>query len=104
MNLLVVDDFDVGHVVFLHPIKNIIMNGTFSRLLYATDLFTTNGLYVNHAHTIAEVEREILHAYGSPKAQHIYFKHCVPKRAILKISGIWESPTEYGIAYKIINR
>jgi hypothetical protein len=104
MNLLVVDDFDMSHVVFMHPIKNIIMNGTFSRLLYTTDIFTTNGLFVNHTPNIADMERDILAAYGSSKTQHLYFKHCTHKKSILKISGIWESPTEYGIAYKIINR
>lgn len=104
MNLLVVDDFDISHVVFMHPIKNIIMNGTFSRLLYTTDTFTTNGFYVNHTPNISDIERDILTAYGSSKTRHIYFKHCVHKKSILKISGIWESPTEVGIAYKIINR
>lgn len=102
MNILILTTFDIGHVVFLPPIKNVIMKGTFSRVLYTTETFTTTGFYIRTM-DIAAIERSMLTAYGSTKSQHLYFKHFTPKPYLIKISGVWESSMEYGLVYKIIH-
>ena len=97
---LIIKTFDVGHVVFMPPIKNIIMKGTFCRMLYATHFFTTNGCYLDTM-DVGGVEKDILAAYGSDKSPHYYFKN--GRQCSVKISVVWESAVEYGLVYKIIH-
>lgn len=88
------------NMIFLTPVKNNIMNGTFSRLLYSTPNFTTNGLCVKS--TSSEIEALVLSGYHSKKQVHSYFSGTF-KPSVLKISGVWETATEIGIAYKFIH-
>ena len=48
MNIVkTIDQFDIAGVFFNEPIKNNIMNeGQFVRILYSTDTFVLNGIYL----------------------------------------------------------
>jgi hypothetical protein len=100
---LVLKEFDAGNVVFMTPIKNIIMKGTFCRLLYTTNIFTTNGFYIQNV-DFAQIERDILTAYGCGKSHHLYFRHYTPRSCLIKVSGVWESTLECGMVYKVIHQ
>jgi hypothetical protein len=145
MNLsLQLNQFDEDYLFFCEPIKNNIMtDGKFIRILYSSDLFTLNGIYLllkinniyieryynkykyifdihSHAEIIEQVkkiENDILNKIdNNKKPQHkIYEQLCngnvkiisdkIEKcnNLLLKISGIWETETEYGITYKFMN-
>ena len=101
---------DKVHPQFLHfmpPVKNLILDrGTFSRILYAPANFTMNGLYMHTPMTdkLAFIERDILNAYNSPKTKtYCLNRHPYAHNAILKISGVWETDSSCGIAFKFIH-
>ena len=136
--------FDEDYLFFCEPIKNNIMaEGNFIRILYSSDLFTLNGIYlllkINNMHIekyynkyryifdihshldiiekVREIENNILNKVGSDKMpqhkiveqlQNGHVKIIADKiekgnNLLLKISGIWETETEYGITYKFMS-
>ena len=146
MNLVLrSDQYNVDHVYFCESIKNnIIMNGSFIRILYSTSKLTMNGIYIllnfdnfciekyynKYKYTfdtavnselinfVRNVERDILTKLNIRDKCPVYkiydqlkiggIKIITDKiefneNIILKISGIWETDTEYGITYKFIN-
>ena len=71
-------------VHFVAPVKNnVIENSLFSRIVYSTDHYSMNGLYIKR-HSLAQIQ-------------------AIETHSILKISGVWESETGYGLAYKFIH-
>ena len=84
MNIVkTIEQYDDNNIYFCEAIKNNIMNdGSFIRILYSTHHFVINGiyLYIN----LNDVSIEINNLF------------------ILKISGIWETNTNYGLTYKFI--
>ena len=93
-------------VHFAHPVKNnVIENSMFSRIIYSTDTYTMNGLYVRK-HTLAQlqaIENDIMGAYATTKPRGGSLCAHYTAASILKISGLWESETAYGLAYKFIH-
>jgi hypothetical protein len=93
-------------VHFVPPVKNnVIENSLFSRIIYSADSYTMNGLYLRK-HTLQQlqtVENDILTAYSSPKIRTAGVCAHYACSSILKISGVWESDTAYGLAYKFIH-
>ncbi len=97
-------------VTMLQPVKNNMMErGLFTRILYSTTNVIFNGLYINiygmKPYDVYAVEKNILKTYITTK----YPTYSIEKqlgrhstKSILKISGIWENDTSYGLAYKII--
>ena len=79
-----------------------------------------NGLYLSIPHDIVhsnflnklnDLEHDILSVYtcSSPKKKNLHIKQLfiyksaqITDKVILKISGIWESETAFGLAYKLI--
>lgn len=141
---LQLQQFEEDYLFFCEPIKNNIMTeGNFIRILYSSDLFTLNGIYLllkinnihiekyynkfkyifdTHSHTdiinkVKEIECNILNKLNlgkipqykiSEQLQNGHVKIIADKiergnNLILKMSGIWETDTEYGITYKFIN-
>ena len=93
-------------VHFVAPVKNnVIENSLFSRIVYSTDHYTMNGLYLKR-HTLAQVqgiELDLLNAYGCRKPRGASLGAHYMTHSILKISGVWESETAFGLAYKFIH-
>jgi len=140
-----IDQYDDNNIFFCEPIKNNVMNdGNFIRILYSSNNFTLNGIYLlitinditcekyylkyrctfnvsmhkDMIDNIKVIEEDILKKYeikdkivqfkiyeqlknGNIKIfSDITNKTCAS--FILKISGIWETQTSYGLTYKFI--
>jgi hypothetical protein len=141
---LKLNQFEDDCIFFCDPIKNNIMSdGNFIRILYSSELFTLNGIYlllkINnihvekyynkfkyifdiHAHTeiiekVRQIEFDILNKMDlNKKPQYKIYEQLQNgnvkiiadkmekcNNLLLKISGIWETETEYGITYKFMN-
>lgn len=141
---LKLNQFEDDYIFFCEPIKNNIMSdGNFIRILYSSELFTLNGIYlllkINNIHVekyynkykyifdinahaeiiekVKQIEFDILNKFDLDKIPQykIYdqlrngnvkiiadkMERC--NNLLLKISGIWETETEYGITYKFMN-
>jgi hypothetical protein len=147
MNIVkTIEQYDDNNIYFCEAIKNNIMNeGSFIRILYSTNLFVMNGIYlyinlndisiekfynkykcnfninlntelINNLKVIEEnVLKKIIinnkipqfKIYEQIKNGHIKV-FCennnikISNQFILKISGIWETVTNYGLTYKFI--
>ena len=95
-------------IFFTTSVKNnIIEKGLFTRILYSTATYTTNGLYLKDftRAQLKRVEQDILSAYRSPKVRSTTLA-VLPQGfwagKVLTVSGIWETNTSYGLAYKFI--
>ena len=91
-------------LIFHQPVKNIMMeNSSFIRLYYSTHNIIFNGLFLHlpSLEDILVLEKDILESYSSTrKPVYSINKQYKPKN--LKISGLWESDTSYGIVFKFI--
>ena len=148
MNIIkTIDQCNMNSIYFCEPIKNnVIVNGSFTRILYSSDIFTMNGVYLmvplndlifekyyqkykctfnSHSNMkttnkICEMEFNLLQKAGNViknktpqykiqeqfKNSHIKIvSDTIPTTTsattfLLKISGIWETETQYGVTYK----
>lgn len=144
MNIVkTIEQYNIKNVYFSEPIKNNIMNdGTFTRIIYSTNTFVLNGIFlfitliptyidkyynkykyffdVKQNKDIIDqlqlIESNILsqHSIKNKVPQYKikeqlesgfikFFDETINKSDnsfILKISGIWENDTNYGITYK----
>jgi len=148
MNIIkTIDQCSMNSIYFCEPIKNnVIINGSFTRILYSSDIFTMNGVYLmvplnditfekyyqkykcifnGNTNTkimskICEMEFNLLQKASSIiknktpqykiqeqfKNSHIKIvSENIPTTSatttfLLKISGIWETETQYGVTYK----
>ena len=149
MNLVKnLNQYDDNNIIFCDPIKNTIMNdGNFIRILYSTNNFTLNGIYLhvnlknvhcekyynkykcifnieNHKHLLEKIrviEEGILKKlenvfynkypqhkiYEQFKNGHIKIFQEIQNKSdvsfILKISGVWEINSTFGLTYKFIS-
>ena len=141
------NQYDENNIFFCEPIKNnVIVYGSFTRILYSSDIFTMNGVYLmvplndiifekyyqkykcifnSHSNMkitskICEMEFNLLQKAGNViknktpqykiqeqfKNSHIKIvSDNMPTTTsvttfLLKISGIWETETQYGVTYK----
>lgn len=141
-------DFDLKNVYYLEPQKNVIMDGWFTRLNFASPYFTMNSLFfvipitikqmsgdtikfdpnlpnnLVHFKKLVNIESQLLNMYSKLKLCN--FKHNLllakqvyngyikvhiddnihihdnnEKTIVVKISGVWHSNNEIGIAYKL---
>jgi len=147
MNLVLnLNQYDIKNVFFFEPIKNTIINeGIFIRILYSTNLMSSNGIYLlitlnditcekyytkykcnfdifnnkNILQKIKNIEDEILEKYVSSSSKSKTFKiyeqiktgciklfsnieNKIEYSFILKISGIWETESDYGLTFKFL--
>jgi len=102
--------YNKQYVIFMPPVKNNMMDGgIFIRILYSPINVVLNGLFVNIRNEsfedICTIERDILRSYTTNKRPVYSIERNLNKylsKRILKISGIWENDTTYGLAYKLI--
>lgn len=146
-------NFQLGYMYFLQPKQNIIMDGTFSKIIYSNECFSLNSVYLSMPLEIQSVERSgnkniarlsVDSSNNNAFIQELskienriieYYKQTHPNKGsknsvvsiykqlisgtiklyntrknsdntlpqfILKISGIWESQSDIGLTYKII--
>jgi len=141
-----IEQFNINNIFFCDPIKNNIMaDSNFIRILYSSDLFVMNGIYLSISFQNMYIEKyynkykcsfdtnvhkvliENLKKIEESIIVLLPIKHKTPDYKLydqlkngnirifsednekinnvflLKISGIWETDTTYGITYKFIN-
>ena len=112
---LQLESYNPNQFFFLEPKPNIIIDGTFTKIIYTSEDFTLNGIYIFIPHdnkltdTIRRLETNILSQYAShSNTQKEFFiglfkKQRVPEhtiKTVLNISGVWENESHFGITYK----
>jgi len=106
-----IKSFNTHYLIFYPAVKNNMMAGAlFTRIIYSTSNVIFNGIYIYiHITTLNQsislIEKDLLAAYRSSKRPLYSIDKYLAKHApksILKISGIWENDTNYGLAYKMI--
>ena len=115
-----IESYNKQFLFLLPPVKNnLIINSIFTRIIYSPPMISFNGLYlsipfsdsVQSIQKIHEIENDILSAYTccSNKKKNMQIKQLIlykisniTDKVILKISGIWESESSFGLAYKLI--
>jgi len=142
-----IDQYNTNSIYFCEPIKNnVIVNGSFTRILYSADIFTMNGIYllvpltdvtfekyyqkykcIFNSHNNIKITNKICEIeYNLLKKTSCVIKNKTPQYKLLeqfknshikiisdtmpvatsatsfllKISGIWETETQYGVTYK----
>ena len=91
-------------LIFHQPIKNIMMEqSSFIRIYYSTHNIIFNGVFITNPklEVVALLEKDILNSYTTTK-KPIFSIQKQYKSKNLKISGLWESNTSYGIVFKFI--
>jgi hypothetical protein len=97
------DDYKEHYINFTTAVKNnILEDSLFCRLIYSTENFTTTGLYLRNysKEKLTQIEQDLLVAYNSSKTKLFSLNEHAANNSLLKISGIWESSTSVGLAYK----
>lgn len=117
-----IDCYNKQYLFLLPAVKNnLIANSLFTRIIYSPPMIAFNGLYLTIPfsevmqstllHKLHEIENDILSVYScsSSKKKNLHIKQLfiykssqITDKVILKISGIWESETAFGLAYKLI--
>jgi hypothetical protein len=101
--ILSADEYDPSCVTFSAAVKNNILDDSlFIRLLYSTSDYTTNGLYLRNytKEKLTYIEKDLLDAYKSSKTKTLSLAEHAAANSMLKVSGVWESATAIGLAYK----
>ena len=117
-----IENYNKQYLFLLPPVKNnLIANSLFTRIIYSPPMIAFNGLYLSipsseivqttFLNKLHEIENDILSVYScsSSKKKNLHIKQLfiykssqITDKVILKISGIWESETAFGLAYKLI--
>ena len=90
-------------VYFSMPVKNnIIEDSSFIRITYSTSHYTMAGVYLrNFSMTqLHFIENDLLTAYNPTKNKTLSLCDHSTHHSMLKISGVWETATNIGLAYK----
>lgn len=97
-------------ILMLPPVKNTMVDdGVFTRMMYSTDKVTFNGIFIytrnESIKSICAIEKDILQMYPTHKTPMYSVERQIIRtpKSILKISGIWENGTSYGLVYKCID-
>jgi hypothetical protein len=123
MNLSIkLEHFDIKNVLFMELILNEVMNGLFSNIIYTDSNVIFSGIYIQLpficdenrnivTQQVVQLENKLIEQYKiffnvikDPLYNNKFYFHdtinSIPY--ILKISGIWETESQFGINRKII--
>ena len=97
------------NIIYLQPVKNtIIQDSNFIRIMYSNKFATLNGIHIrlfNNVNRVISIEKMILNNYELNKTPvfNMYYRFINHSgiNSIVKISGIWETSTEYGLTFKV---
>lgn len=120
MNVFAVDLnlYNKNHIFFLEPKPNLLIQGVFTKMIYTGEDFTMNGIYIHviynvlNENILKQFETQILDHYAnhtntSKKPTHLLNAGSPHKKGrvsqILKLSGIWENETNFGLTFKWID-
>ena len=123
MNLSIkLDHFDIKNVIFLDLIINKIMNGLFSNIIYTDSNVIFSGIYIQLpsicdenrnivTQQVVQLEYKLIEHYKmffsvnkEPVYSNKFYFHDTTNSSpfVLKISGLWENETHFGINRKIV--
>ena len=101
--------YNKQYIILLPHVKNNMMEGgIFIRILYSPSNLILNGIYLyiknESVQDLISIEEDILSSYITTKKPVYSFIKSISKcsKPIIKISGIWENASNYGLAYKLI--
>jgi hypothetical protein len=125
-----IDDFNIDNVLFLELVKNKIIGGYFSNIVFSDSCVIINGLYIklnssvykkqNMAKMLIHIEEPIIELYTQTfdcsvkKPIYVikdyfentensrYFFNKIVSTHAFKLSGVWESKISFGINHKFI--
>lgn len=132
MNIIITPaDFDIQHVFFTDTKNNIMMEGIFKKIIYSNQCILLNGIFIelqkvfikSNLQPFFDLEKSIIQnyktLYGISKRENYTFQKQYEQNSIriykerplslntvyvMKISGIWETSTDFGMTYKIIEK
>jgi len=134
MNIIISpNDFNIQHLFFTDTKNNIMMEGIFKKIIYSNDTILLNGVFIEipkiftkqNMQFFFDLEKQIIQIYKTlhkinKRENPTFQKHVEnntvrvykerPSSAykntiyIMKISGIWENATDFGLTYKIIEK
>lgn len=96
-------------IVLLPAVKNNLVEGIFIRLMYSTNNVAFNGLFIyirnETTQDICAIEKDILQLHKTAKLPVYSVERQIIRtpKSVLKISGMWENETHYGLVYKCID-
>lgn len=122
MNLSIkLDQFNIKSVIFMETNNNKVIKGLFSNVIYTDSDVIFSGIYIQLPNLcdanrnvvtqqMTQLENKVMEHYKSffsvdkePFYTHkFHFPVDNSQSFILKISGLWESDTHYGVNHKII--
>jgi hypothetical protein len=119
-----IDDLNINHISFMELVNNKIIDGTFSNIVHTDPCVIINGLYIQINHhsikTLVFLEEQLINLYqkmfdcSTKKPSYVikdYFKdeentknfiHKIYETQTFKLSGVWESNTNFGLNHKFI--
>lgn len=110
MLAITIAQYNRQYILLLPPVKNTMVDdGVFIRMMYSTDKVTFNGLFIyirnESSQDICAIEKDILQMYNTSKTPVYSVERQIIRtpKTILKISGIWENATSYGLVYKCMD-
>lgn len=110
MVAITIAQYNRQYILLLPAVKNTMVDdGVFIRMMYSTDKVTFNGLFIyirnESVHDISAVEKDILHMYNTSKTPVYSVERQIIRtpKTVMKISGIWENGTSYGLVYKCMD-
>lgn len=104
-----ISQYNRQYILLLPSVKNTMVDGVFIRMMYSTDKVTFNGLFIcirnESTKDICAIEKDILQMYTTSKTPVYNIERQILRtpKSILKISGIWENETSYGLVYKCMD-
>lgn len=134
MNIIISPcDFNVQHMFFTDTKNNIMMEGIFKKIIYSNESILLNGIFIEIPKIFIketmtffiDLEKTILRQYKTlyqvSKKENLGFQKQVenntlrvykerqttpyrPTIYVIKISGVWETHTDFGLTYKIIEK
>lgn len=120
-----IDDFNINNVSFMELVNNRVIDGTFSNIVYSDSCVVINGIFIKFNNLIIKqflikwlisFEEQIIELYkqtfdcSRKKASYIikdYFTDIdntsfFNSAQTLKLSGVWETKTNFGLNHKFI--
>ena len=121
---ILLNEFIINNIFFTEPTKNTVIDDSiFTRIIYSTSEININGCFfifdikenINDIVKLLEkIELEILDLYKfntncqknkTIKVKDVLFKNRnnLQNELIIKISGIWEDNSNFGLTFKFLN-
>ena len=60
MNIIIdISNYNLGYTYFLDAKRNMVVEGTFSKIIYSNQYFTLNGIYLHSPFEVDSIDRNL---------------------------------------------